>query len=150
MIHRIPRRMVAALATLTFALSVGEGLLAAICVFGEGEACVEVELGSAATAMDLPTGAGFTVDAPEDARAPGDAACCVPAGSEADPASGDEDPSPCPFNPMGVTGSCQSTAFVSSTHVQLPPAAELLRIFDAPPEGHDLLWVRAPFQPPRA
>lgn len=150
MIRLFPRRFVAAVAMLAFALFVGEGVLATICTFDEIDACAESEVGPTATTDEVPTsGASAMADA-QVAGASSAAACCVPAGSDSDPTPGDDDRAPCPFTPVGVTGSCQGTACLSAAYTQLSPAADALRAFEAPTLARDLLFARALFEPPRA
>lgn len=150
MIHFIPRRLAAAVVALAFALSVGEGVLAAVCASDGMEECAEGEMLSGEMAMGLPTGEPSSIGGQATANPPSQGpACCDPADSAAEPASGSDDRAPCPFTPMGATGSCQGAAFLAPAYLQLPPATDAPSVLAAPVPTRELLLALAPFEPPR-
>jgi hypothetical protein len=149
MIHLIPRRLAATIAAVAFALAMGEGVLAAVCApDAEMEACIEGEMMGMDAEMPM-DGASFD-GALEDAHAAAAGGCCPPVGPGSEPRPGGEERAPCPFTPMGVTGSCQGAAFLATAEGELPHRPDVSGILDPPVTALDRLLDRALFQPPRA
>jgi hypothetical protein len=142
----VSHRAAALLAATGFALTLAEGVLANLCSPElEAESCAGEAIG------DMPAAEGSWIlsGADGEERSQRGASCCPSPSEAGDLPSGAEDPTSCPFMPLGPTGSCQGASFLAPVASDLLSDVRRMAVFPSSTEARVLLLASALFQPPR-